>query len=206
MVLSLIFLYFVYNPSSSLWLIAYQAIATLSWVFPTLPDTDRTTWCPRCTLGVKETILHCLWNCPPSQICWIWTSWILARAAGYSQHVLLTAGKALLDAPFPNSMVVPFRLWQILRASMCWQLWLSRNDCVFLQKPPDPEAVFRRTWHRLSSYLRIEWKHQLAHINSGQISREEARASMEFQFGVEGVVWDLEDLKIQVPPCPPRPP
>lgn len=189
-----------------LWQIVFRAIATLSWVFPNRPDTDRSTWCPRCPLGVKETTLHCLWQCPSSQVCWSWIGWLLARAAGYSQGVQLTAGQIILAASFPATIEVPFRLWQILRASLCWQLWLSRNDCVFSQIPFDTEAVCRRTWHKLSAYLRIEWRAQVANIRSGRVSRDEARARMAFFFGIEGVIWNLEDLKLQVPPCPPRPP
>lgn len=43
-----------------LWLILFRAIATLSWVFPNLPHADSVTHCPRCNIGAKEDILHCL--------------------------------------------------------------------------------------------------------------------------------------------------
>lgn len=189
-----------------LWLIIYRAIATLSWVFPGLPSTDSSTWCPRCPLRMKEDILHCLWLCPSSRIYWLWTEGIISRAAGLTLRVQLTAAQVLLAAPFSDAIEVPFRLWQILRASLCWQLWIARNDCVFSHIPDDPDTIIRRTWHRLSSHLRVEWKAQLAKIRKGQINREEARARMAFIHGIEGVVWDLENFKLRIPPCPPRPP
>lgn len=113
--------------NSFMWLILFRAIATMSWVFPGRPDTDDSTWCPRCPGGVREDILHCLWQCPTSQICWLWTAWIITRAAGSSTQVQLTAAQIILAASFPNAIEVPFCLWQILRASMCWHSWIARN-------------------------------------------------------------------------------
>lgn len=124
------------------------------------------------------------------------------RAANYSQRVPILAGHILLAVSFPDSIDVPFRLWQILRASMCWQLWLARNECVFSHLPVNPEAVIRKTWHRLGSHLSRKWQQQLGDIRNGCKTREEARASMAFLFGIEGLIWDLEDRKIQVPPRP----
>lgn len=189
-----------------LWQIIYRAIATLSWVFPNRPHSDSVTWCPRCPLPVREDILHCLWQCPSSQECWNWIGEIVTTAAGYTQRVPITAARILLATAFPNSVELPFRLWQILRASMCWQLWKASNECVFSHLPWNSQAVIRKTWYRLSSHLRLEWKQQLADIRSGKQNREEARASMKFHFGIEGVAWELENFNLQVPPCPPRPP
>lgn len=182
-----------------MWLIIFRAIATLSWVFPDRPHTDVSTRCPRCNLGVREDILHCLWNCPSSQVCWSWIATLLTRAAGLALRVPLDAAHVFLAVSFPNSVEVPFHLWQILRAYLCWQIWKARNECIFSHVPLNPEVVIRKTWDSLSAHLRMEWKQQVGNCRSGRQSREEARASMEFLFGTEGVVWNLEDFNLQVP-------
>lgn len=127
-----------------LWLVVFRAIATLSWVFPNRPHTDPTTWCPRCTLGIREDILHCLWQCLTSQLCWLWSGWVLSRAVRYSLHAPIGAAHILMAVPLPDSFDAPFRLWQLLRAATCWQIWKARNDRVFSNLPFNPDAVIRK--------------------------------------------------------------
>lgn len=51
-----------------LWQIIFRAFATLSWHFPTKLQTDPTLWCTRCTEGLREDHLHCIWSCAASGI------------------------------------------------------------------------------------------------------------------------------------------
>lgn len=84
------------------------------------------------------------------------------------------------------------------------QSWPQKKTHVKM----DSEVVqdVAKTWHRIGSHVRIEWRKQLARIRDRRQTLVEARDSLAFLFGIEGVVWDLDNFKIQVLPCPPRPP
>lgn len=67
--------------------------------------------------------------------------------------------------------------------------------------------VIQKTWHRIGTHIRLEWKKLLSNIRSGTSSITDARDRLAFLFGKVGVVWEIENVRILVPPCPPpRPP
>lgn len=193
--------------STFLWQVAYRAIATQGWRYPNCPHTDPRTHCTRCDLAQKEDVLHCLWLCPASLVCWRWCEVVLALAAEtVVTRIQLQPENVLIAVWLPHGWNVPARLWQILRAVLCWLIWKDRNNCMFTAQRPEPEAVIRKTWHRLSTYIRLEWQSLFRRVKLRQMSRDEAKAAMALMFGYEGILWNLEDFVIQVPPCPPRPP
>lgn len=67
------------------------------------------------------------------------------------------------------------------------------------ERRADPEKVMRKVWHRIGTQVKIEWRSLLTEILSKKISLMDAHASMAFLFGLEGVVWELVDTRIQVP-------
>lgn len=102
-----------------LWQLAYRAIATQSWRHPNCSQADPRTHCNRCTLAVKEDILHCVWQCPESSICWCWCETVLARAAATNIHrIQLRPAHVVVAEWLPDEWNVPAKLWQILRAAM----------------------------------------------------------------------------------------
>lgn len=64
-----------------LWQQLYQIIATQHWRFPRSLATDTHTWCTRCSIGIREDVIHCLWACPTSAHCWRWCKFLLGLAS-----------------------------------------------------------------------------------------------------------------------------
>lgn len=189
-----------------LWLIVFRAFATLSWRFPSRPSTDPTVWCPRCRQGLKEDHLHCIWQCAASTITWKWCNAILSAVACNSTPMQIQPQHVILAVAFPLARDIPSKLWRIVRAVICWQNWLAHNECVFNGIVVSPERIIRTVWHRLGTYIRLEWKQLLARVRNSEISLSDAQDRMCCHFGREGIVWELDVITVKFPPCPPRPP
>lgn len=145
--------------------IAYGAIATLGWRFPYLPHSDLAlVHCPRCNLNLQEDVVHCLWQCPVSATCWRWCDSLLARAAQRQLAVIQLQSPHVLVPVLPDHWNVPARLWHIVRAAMCWILWKDRNNCLFTARSSDLDVVIHRTWHRIGTYIRLEWQKFLCNV------------------------------------------
>lgn len=112
----------------------------------------------------------------------------------------------LVAEEFADSMEVPPKLWHTMQASICWQIWKRRNELVFVRKPFNSEAVIRKFWHRVGTYIRLEWPHLMTEVRNRKMSFMEARERLAFLYGAEGVTWNLDEIGIQIPPYPPRPP
>lgn len=107
-----------------------------------------------------------------------------------------------MASDLPVAWDAPHRLWQILRATLCWHIWKDRNE-KFFTGGANPEQVIHRVWHRRGTHVRIEWSKLLREIRSGKITILEARDRLAFLFrsGRSGV-GTTQDIRIQVPPCP----
>lgn len=131
-------------------------IATMSWLFPSRPGTDLAIWCIQCPNNVKLKktsfivfgIAHLR---KPVGIgvhpCFLWP---LALSPDLDSHQDRFWWRFLCQ-----SMANPLasRLWQVSRATLCWQLWKERNDCSFNVKSMDHEAVIRKSWHHIGSHV-----------------------------------------------------
>lgn len=69
----------------------------------------------------------------------------------------------------------------------------------------DSEGVIRKTWQRLGSYARLEWRRLFGLIRQDRILLADARDSMAFLLGIAGVVWDLDEIQ-PAGPAVPNPP
>lgn len=118
----------------------------------------------------------------------------------------LNPAQVLVAKALQDPWDTPIRLWQTLRTSLCWHIWKDRNKTIFTNRSAAPEKVIHKSWHRIGTQVKIEWCHLLSEIRANKINFMEAKDRMAYLFGKEGVVWELEDVRIQVPPCPPRPP
>lgn len=199
------------NENTFLWQLCYRSIATQRWRFPSVPPDDPRVKCTRCNLGVREDILHCVWDCPLSQPYWQWGQAILLASSEqrHRQGGLrgsLEPAHVFVASPLPAEWMIPGRMWHILRAVICWQVWKTRNEHYMANRPSDPGRSIRKAWHRFSIYLRKEWAYLRRKIGSGRISLAEAETTMQSYFGKNQEIWKLQGVTIQVPPVPPRPP
>lgn len=199
------------NENTFLWQLFYRAIATQRWRFPSVPGDDPCIRCTRCNMGVKEDIIHCVWGCPVSQPCWQWCVGLLANCSAQRHRPgglrgSLEPAHVFVAAPLPADWKIPGRLWLILRAVICWQVWKTRNEHFMANRPSDPQRTIRKSWHRLSMYLRKEWAYLRRKISEGKASLAEAEDIMKLNFGSNQEVWQLRGLVIHVPSVPPRAP
>lgn len=183
-----------------LWQMLFRAIATQSLRFPGRIATDPATWCLRCNSGMQEDVTHCIWQCEISQSCWSWGAVVLVRAAELNRHIHFQPEHILVVASLPDSWVVPIRLWKILRATLCWHIWKDRNQKFIMNGGANPDQVIHKAWHRIGTHVRTEWTHLFREIRDGRISILHARDRLAFLFGIEGVVWEIQDVRIPVPP------
>lgn len=195
------------SENTFLWQLIYRVIATQRWRFPTRSNQDISTWCTRCSLGLREDITHCIWACPLSTECWQWGETLLTASSrnGSNCSGLLPSNVFLAD-PLPEQWQVPERFWQILRAVVCRQIWKDRNSHYLADKPASSQRVIRKSWHRLRVYLHKEWRYLARKVQMGKMSLEEAENTMHKYFGSNPSIWNLHALTLQVPPVPPRPP
>lgn len=190
-----------------LWQLMYRVIATQRWHFPGRLTSDASTWCSRCLRGVQEDVFHCIWDCTVSRTCWRWCGGILGLASrGGLLLVNLDPAQIFIGEPLPENWHIPDKLWQFMRAIVCWQIWKDRNAHFIEGQRSDPEKVIHTAWHRLGIYLRVEWRALVKQIKSGKIRYGEAELAMQSQFGSNPALWNIHELTLEVPPVPPRPP
>lgn len=184
-----------------LWQVLYRSIATQSWRFPTRSSLDASTWCTRCSLEVKENIIHCLWACPISLPCWRWGEELLRTAsASHTHHRSLSPIHIFLAVALPAEWGVPEKLWHTVRAVLIWQIWKDRNSHYMTGWPSTVQRITRKSWHRLSVYLRKEWQYLVSKVKKGLISNTEAERLMPSQFGSSTAIWNIHGIVLQVPP------
>lgn len=179
-----------------LWQIVFCAFATLSWRFPTQPHTDPATWCPRCNQGIRKDHLHCIWLCSSARSCWRWCAALLGLVARPNTQIVIEPSHMILAIVLPEEWAIPCKLWQFLRAILCWLIWKERNACIFTAQAAAPEQVIQHAWHRLGAYIRVKWAHLLQKVCKEEMTFADACESMSFHFGTRGVLWDMEDFSI----------
>lgn len=193
--------------NSFLWQLVYRVIATQRWHFPTRLDSDVSTWCTRCAGSEQEDIVHCIWGFGILRQCWTWAEFLLGLAARPGSHnVNLNSAHVFIAAPLLKEWHAPGKLWNLLRAVVCWQVWKDRNLHFFEGKRSDPIKIIHASWHRIGIYIRMEWRTLVKKIKSGKINYGEAELAMQAQFGSNPAVWNIHELTLEVPPVPPRPP
>lgn len=158
-------------------------------------------------LGFVKTIVHCIWTCPISALCWRWCEFLLGLASANGTHnISLTPANIFVSWPLPAEWHIPVKLWQTLGPVVCWQIWKDRNGHFMAGKRSNQERIIRKSWQRLSTYLRKEWHYLLRKVDSGRLSVPEAEILTHRQFGYNPAIWNLNGMVLQVPPVPPRPP
>lgn len=134
-----------------LWQLLYRVIATQQWRFPQKPATDPCTWCTRCEIGVREDLIHCIWSCVISVQSWNWGSSLLkASSPNHTAQIQLSPAHIFMAAPLTDSLLVPDKLWQILKAILYWQIWKNRNAHYMAGKPANTQKIIRKSWHLLT--------------------------------------------------------
>lgn len=195
------------SENNFLWQMIYRMPATNKWRFPARPSSDPDTWCVRCQQQCPKDLLHCMWACPNANRCWMWCAELLAWLSVTPQGGLqLNPAHILIAEALPHEWDTPVRLWHTIRAIMSWIIWKDRNQHVFGGERSNVTRMIRLTWHRLSMYMRIAWKDLLSKVRLDRLTLTEAQDLMAIHFGAMGKLWTLSEVRLQIPPVPPRPP
>lgn len=109
------------------------------------PENEESTWCTRCMGQVKEDVLHCIWGCEISRQCWNWSEFLLSTVTPLDHgNISLNPAQVLIADPLPADWCIPEKLWHVLRAIICWQLWKDLNEHFFERKRLDPHSVIHQ--------------------------------------------------------------
>jgi hypothetical protein len=82
-------------------------------------------------------------------------------ASSNKDNLELNYQHVLLAKPLPEDLPIPGKLWAILRATTCWEVWKARNKHYMEHITSLPWSIVRRIWHRLCIYMRVSWQQQL---------------------------------------------
>lgn len=135
-----------------LWQLIYRIPATQRWRFPDRPSTDPETWCSRCNLQVTEDIFHCIRDCHKSRQCWDWCAALLSWVSpGTQAAIQLQPEHVLIAAALPQAWETPDRLWQTIRAIICWIILKDRNGHIFGGDQSYVSRMIALSWHGLVS-------------------------------------------------------
>jgi hypothetical protein len=187
-----------------LWQILYRVPATQKWRFLELSRIDRATHCTRCNRGHQEDIIHCIWNCSQSLIVWDWIRRILEIASPVSgANLELTALHVLTAEDLPPDLHIPFKLWAVLRAVACWEIWKARCSHFMNSISTTPAHIIRTIWYRLLLYLKLFWRNKCTRIRTGRLELDKAKSDMHREFGRSIDIWYLTELHLTVPSVPP---
>eukprot|EP00253_Pinus_taeda_P007860 PITA_07860 len=98
----------------------------------------------------EESIQHSFLLCPLDQNCWNQLSSPLEVRGNYEQvHTLQKTWKK--DFPHQrkgkNNII---RVWKCIPATLCWNLWLARNNYVFNNIQPRPGTIIAKTIANIS--------------------------------------------------------
>jgi hypothetical protein len=75
--------------------------------------------CVLCHLGVREELIHLLFQCSFAATCWNYIS--IAISSSTDLQVIIQSLKDQLRVPFFMEIIV----------TMCWSIWMMRNDVIF---------------------------------------------------------------------------
>jgi len=98
----------------------------------------------------EESSHHLFFVCPLTQSCW--NQIIRPLKIGETFDQLTSLQKNWEKCyPFPkkrkNTII---RLWKCIPATLSWQIWLTRNNCIFNNKKPNPARILAKTMALIS--------------------------------------------------------
>lgn len=67
-------------------------------------------------------------------------------------------------------------------------------------KRADAGKVIRKAWHRLGTYMKLEWRTLSRKVHLRKITIQEAQQHMQSQFDTNTEIWNLHGVTLQVPP------
>jgi hypothetical protein len=125
----------VWNPERAkteagfIWQLWHKAVALNAWRGRFSPEVDTT--CPVCQTGAVEDTIHRFWFCQSSQETWRYVTLILNRIAvprGSLTWSMLDWKQSIFSSRPPRRFSSIQRLWELLRGTTLWTIWLARND------------------------------------------------------------------------------
>jgi hypothetical protein len=117
-------------------------------------------------------------------VVWDWVRRILQMSAAQAQENLeLNFEHVLLAEELPADLKIPKKFWAIVRAVSSWEIWKARCK------------------HYMENHHAAPAK-----IKTGQLDPDKAKMDMQRDFGTNTQIWYFHEIRLQVPPVPPRPP
>lgn len=127
-------------------------------------------------------------------------------AAQAQANLELNFQHVLLAEELPADLKISKKVWAIVRAVSCWEIWKARCKHYMENHHAAPATVIRNIWRRIGRYLRLFWSQKRAKIKTGQLDPDKAKMDMQRDFGTNTQIWYFHEIRLQVPPVPPRPP
>ena len=144
------------------------------------------------------------WNCPHSLVVWDWVRKIIQLVAVHTgTNLELTFQHVLLAEDLPAHFSIPKKLWAILRAVTCWEIWKARCTHYMEDIRTTPASIICTIWYRLNVYLRLFWRHKFSKIRTRRLDPVKAQLDIQRDFGHCPQIWYLHKLRMCVPPTPP---
>lgn len=87
----------------------------------------------------------------PDCMDWILGSYLLkASSPNQIARIQLSPAHIFVAAPLPHAWLLPDKLWQILKAILCWQIWKNCNAHNSARKPVNAQKIIQKSWHLLT--------------------------------------------------------
>jgi len=112
-----------------MWSTWRNAIAVHSWRFKINPDID--TNCNSCKLGIEETPFYRFYSWPRAQEAWDYAQSIIYHIRRVQPvegpHTRLNFLQCFFGSSTPRRFTKFRSIWTLLRSSVLWTVWISRN-------------------------------------------------------------------------------
>jgi len=93
----------------------------------------------------EESSYHLFYQCPLAQSCWKQMASPLELEEINHQLPSLQKNWARLYPFSKKGKGIIIRVWKCIPATLCWKIWLARNNCIFNDKKPNPARILAKT-------------------------------------------------------------
>lgn len=91
------------------------------------------------------------------------------------------------DYPYTTKKKVTIqRIWKCIPVVLCWQIWLTRNKCIFKNQTPRIGKTLLKTWGLTSEILNVKGTAPIGHNILQQEERDWLRKAIINNNGQKG--------------------
>lgn len=120
----------------------------------------------------EESSQHLFLECPFSQSCWKLIISPLSRRETFDQITSLQKNwETSYPYPKKNKNLI-IRLWNSIPSTLCWQIWIARNNCIFNNRKPNISNTLAKTTTLISETISANGMSQPDHESWHKIETE----------------------------------